>query len=224
MIKKFLLKYNYPQIVFGKQIVNYIRASGKPHSVIIDCPCGNGETSWHLSRLGKVIAADISEKSIENARRNFSNPDISFSQRTIEAVLAEEKKFDVFCLINSLFLLDNYDQILRSLQLQITANKAMLILVIPNTKGRNFTWFQSKDDQTNKLLIEEPKIRSFFETYGFNVQYIQPICYAHHYGRKDAKLFSVFWSLYLIFLNRIQSMLKYGKPNYFLIALSSEKA
>jgi 2-polyprenyl-3-methyl-5-hydroxy-6-metoxy-1,4-benzoquinol methylase len=224
MIKKILLKYNYPQIVFGKQIVNYIKDSGQPHSVIIDCPCGNGETSWHLSKLGKVIAADISAKSIENAKHNFPNPKITFRQSTIEKLLDEEKKFDVFCLINSLFLLENYDHILRELKVRIAENKAHLIIIIPNTKGKNFTWFQSKDDSTNKLLIEEAMIPSFFEQYGLKVKHVEPICYTHHYGRTDVKLFSVLWSFYLIFLNKIQSVLKYGKPNYFLIALTTEKA
>ena len=103
---KWLLKYNYPQIVFGKEITSYLLNTGKSCKTIIDCPCGNGETAWHLSRIGgKVIAADISEDSIKNALQNFDSKNISYSVQNINAILGSETGFNVFCLVNSLFLL-----------------------------------------------------------------------------------------------------------------------
>lgn len=219
-----LLRYNYPQIVFGKQIADYLLRSGNSFNTIIDCPCGNGETAWYIARLihSKVIAADISEEAIQNAKRNFSGAVTNYFVKDIETILATEKEFDAFCIINSLFLLENHDNILRSLKESITANHAPLLLIIPNTEGKNFKWFQSQNTNENKLVIKESEIESFFAKYGFKTNTIKPICYTHHYNRKDVKLFSVFWSVYLNFLNNIQTFLKIGKPNYFLIALNSK--
>jgi len=138
--------------------------------------------------------------------------------------LETQKQFSVFCIINSLFLLENYDFVLKSLNRTASSNKAQVFIVIPNTEGKNFKWFQSMNTNENKLVIKESEIGSFFDKYGFKTEVIKPICYSHHYNRKDVKLFSVFWTLYLGFLNRIQTLFKIGKANYFLIALSSQNS
>jgi len=226
MLKKSLLKYNYPQVVFAKQIVKNLRASGKPFETIIDCPCGNGETSFTIAKLtgAKVVAADSSRDSIGRCKNNFNAPQLSYEVNTIELLPDTHKQYNVFCIINSLFLLENYDSILKKLHQSATANKARVIIIIPNTEGKNFKWFQSQNANDNKLIIQKSEIEPFFATYGFKTEIIIPLCYAHHYNRKDIKLFSVFWSVYLIILNAIQTALKIGKANYFLIALSSQNA
>lgn len=225
MLKKSLLKYNYPQIVFAKHTAKYLKAVVKPLTTIIDCPCGNGETSYNISQLtgAKVIAADISANSIERCKSNFNAGQLSYEVNTIESVLNTHKQFDAFCIINSLFLLENYDTILKTISLSVANNKASLIIIIPNTEGKNFKWFQSQNAGENKLVIKKEEIEPFFLKYGFKTDLIKPICFAHHYNRKDVKLFSVFWSVYLNFINSIQTVFKIGKANYFLIALSSEK-
>lgn len=219
-----LLKYNYPQISFAKQIADYLLHSGKPVKTIIDCPCGNGETSFNMARLinAEVIAADISADSIQRAKTNFSHPNINYSVNTIESVLSSQKQFDAFCIINSLFLLDNYDGILKNLMGTAAINQAKVLIIIPNTEGKNFKWFQSQHTGENKLVLKQNEIEPFFSNYGFKTELIKPICYTHHYNRKDIKLFSVFWSLYLSVLNQIQTFFKIGKANYFLIALTPQ--
>jgi 2-polyprenyl-3-methyl-5-hydroxy-6-metoxy-1,4-benzoquinol methylase len=219
-----LLKYNYPQVVFGKQIANYLLKTGKSFNTIVDCPCGNGETSWYIAKIthSKIIAADISSEAIARAQLNFAGVGIRYQTKDIRSVLASEKEFDAFCIINSLFLLGDYDNILRSLKESVAANDAQLLVIIPNTVGKNFRWFQTQNKTDNKLIIEEREIKWFFEKYGFKTNFIKPICYTHHYNRTDVKLFSVFWSVYLNILNIIQTTFKIGKPNYFLIALNSK--
>lgn len=219
-MSKGLLKYNYPQIVFAKEIASCLL---KPNTVI-DCPCGNGETAYNIAEFtnSNVIAADISSDSIQKAKVNFSHPKVEYSVNTIESVLSSQKQFDAFCIINSLFLLDNYDTILKNLKESISANKAQALIIIPNTEGKNFKWFQSQGTNENKLILTQNEIEPFFTKYGFKTTLIKPICYTHHYNRTDVKLFSVFWSIYLSFLNRNQTFFKIGKANYFLIALTSQ--
>lgn len=221
---KGLLKYNYPQIIFADEIVSYLKRLGKPLHTIIDCPCGNGETSFNLAKLtgSKVMAYDISVDSIQRAKTNFPHSNVEFSINTIQKVLDSNQQFDAFCIINSLFLLPEYDLILKTVKDKVTHYKAKVIIIIPNTEGKNFQWFQSQGTNENKLIITKQEIEPFFVNYGFTVDLIKPICYTHHYNRSDVKLFSVYWSFYLNFLNKIQSLFKIGKPNYFLIALTSQ--
>ncbi len=221
---KGLLKYNYPQLVFAGQIASLLKHNSP--SLIIDCPCGNGETSYNLQKLtrAKVLAFDISEESINRANKNFVAHRLNYETSTIENVLDKQKQFDVFCIINSLFLLENYDSVLKSLHKSAALNKAQVLIIIPNTEGKNFKWFQSQNTNENKLVLKESEIESFFHGYGFRTELIKPICYTHHYNRTDIKLFSVFWSFYLNFLNTIQSFFKIGKANYFLIALTSQNS
>jgi 2-polyprenyl-3-methyl-5-hydroxy-6-metoxy-1,4-benzoquinol methylase len=104
-VAKMLLKYNYPQAVFAKEIIAYLLDTGRSCKTIIDCPCGNGETAWHLSHIGgKVIAADSSPDAINRAASNFSGSKLSYEINTIVSVLNAYPQFDVFCIINYLFL------------------------------------------------------------------------------------------------------------------------
>jgi len=224
-MSKGLLKYNYPQIVFAKEIAGYVLASGKTIKTIIDCPCGNGETAFNLAAMtkAKVIAADISAESIQKAKINFPHPNVEYKVDAIESVLNSQKQFEAFCIVNSLFLLENYDQILKNLTESLKSNEALALIIIPNTEGKNFKWFQSKGTDENKLILGRNEIEPFFNKYGLITELIKPICYTHHYNRTDVKLFSVFWSLYLSFLNGIQTSFKIGKPNYFLIALATQE-
>src|SRR5688572_9113798 len=102
-MRKALLKYNYPQIVFGKQIADYLLKTGRSFNTIIDCPCGNGETAWYIAKIthSKIIAADRSDEAIEKAKLNFAGAAIRYETKDIESVLIANKEFDAFCIINS---------------------------------------------------------------------------------------------------------------------------
>ena len=222
-MKAALLKYNYPQRVFGKETAKYILAHFPDTKLIVDCPCGNGETTWHLSQINnvRILASDISNEAIKSAQANFSNKNIDYSCKDISESITSLKEDSVFCLINSLFLFPNAVQVLKELQLQINNTKSKLIVIVPNTKGKNFLWFQKKSPDENKLILDFEELKPFFEKLKFNVAFVKPICYTHHFNRKDVRLFSVFWSLYLNCLNKLQTALKIGKPNYFFIALTA---
>ncbi len=222
MLKRFLLRYNYPQFLFGKHIIRFIKRNVKDCKLIIDCPCGNGEIAGHLSELitANVIAADISDEAIKNAQENFHQQNIRFINKDIETVLKTELNYDVFCIVNSLFLFEEADKILLAIKESMKPSKTKLILIIPNTEGKNFKWFQSKFPGQNKFQIPKHEIDSYFTTRGFKVEKIKSMVFTHHFNRKDIKFLSLSWSLYLIALNVIQTLFRIGKPNYFLIALS----
>jgi SAM-dependent methyltransferase len=222
-IKNKFLNYNYPQRVFGHTVLNYIKNKTQNVTLIIDCPCGNGETTWHISKFenAKILASDISEGSIKIAKQNYTAPNIEFSCNDITKSIDLLANNSVFSLINSLFLFPNAIDVLNALQNKIKQTNSKLVLIVPNTKGKNFEWFQHHSPGENKLILSVDELKPFFEKLDFKVETIQPICYTHHFNRFDTRFFSVFWGLYLNCLNTIQSTLKIGKANYFFIALTA---
>ena len=223
MLKRFLLRYNYPQFLFGKQIVRFVKRHVKDCKLIIDCPCGNGEIAGHLSQLNMVniIGADISEDAIKNAQENFHDQNIRFIAKGIDTVLKTDLNYDVFCIVNSLFLFDEADKILQNLKQSMKPGKSKLIVIIPNTEGQNFQWFQNKFPGQNKFQINKHEIDNYFTSRGFKIEKVKSLAYTHHFNRKDIKLFSLFWSIYLNVLNVLQTLFRIGKPNYYFIALSA---
>jgi trans-aconitate methyltransferase len=226
MLKKNIIRslsrFNYPQRVFAMKIIGMMNRYKASPDLLIDCPCGNGETSYHFSFAAKqVLAADLSKESIQNARENFARPNVEFKVADIKEIIQSSPMAGVFCLLNSLFLMDNAEDILKLLHGKANRDKSLVFIILPNTKGKNFSWFQSRHPAENKFVIEEHNIKSYFSQRGFNVKTIEPVAFTHHFNRRDVKLFSAFWPLYLGFLNRFQSAFKIGIPNYFLIALTA---
>jgi hypothetical protein len=140
----------------------------------------------------------------------------------IESLLASDVSEDVFCLINSLFLFPDAETILRRARDRLRRSGGTLALVIPNTRGRNFRWFQANYPGQNRFTVDGENLHSFFEAIGFRVDRIRPIVYAHHFDRNDIRILSVFWPLYLAGINFLQSTFRLGTPNYFLVALRAE--
>ncbi|MES2133082.1 MAG: class I SAM-dependent methyltransferase [Bacteroidota bacterium] len=223
-MKHWLSEFIYPQCVFGKELVSYIDQNLSETKLIIDCPCGNGETTHHLSKAtgASVLGIDLSSESIKTAKNNYKGTNISFMCADIKESVAFIKSNSTYCLINSLFLFDNASEILILLQQKLKeVSNSKLIIIVPNTKGKNFVWFQKKHPNENKFILEYEEFQAFFEKMNFKVNQIKPICYTHHFNRTDTRFLSLFWGIYLNFLNSLQTILKIGKPNYFFIALST---
>lgn len=75
----FLSRYSYPQKDFASAIINSIN---QPISLLVDAPCGNGETTQlFLKKINcKIIGADISEKFIRYAKNNYSKKIIFYQK------------------------------------------------------------------------------------------------------------------------------------------------
>jgi len=210
----------YPQNIFAKSILKKIEA---PDSIkiLIDAPCGNGETSYLFSRNKKlkVLAFDIDAGSIQTAKRRFKANNLEFNQAGIFEVIKGCDSVNYFCIINSLFLLPQPEKILEEIRDLMNAN-AQLYIIVPNTKGKNFKHFSRDNNEVNKLILSEEELTPYFSKLNFKINGITSIAFTHNYGRKDVKLFSIFSHFYLTFLNVFQTLFKLGQPNYFLISLN----
>lgn len=221
-ILKQLAKYHYPQIVFGRAIKSVLKR--KQIKKIIDAPCGNGEVSYHLSKIKglEVYGYDIFEDAIKTARKNFVNEKLHFENKNIFDIIDTKIDADVFCLINSLFLFKDYDTLLKKLYENLNT-QSLLILIVPNIKGQNYMNFKKDENNRNlnHLELNENEVYHFFSQYNFRVLSIKGLAYAHHYGRKDTKYLSVFSHFYLIIIDGILRIIRPKSilPNYFLILL-----
>lgn len=213
-------KYIYPQTVFAQSINNQITSTNQ--GVLLDVPCGNGETTWHLAQHSlnlTVHGYDLDAASIARATTNFNATNLSYEVSAAQAALAQHNQVYYTCIINSIFLLPQPEQLLSTAYSKlITGGK--LFVIIPNTVGRNYQYFeQSGQAHINSLVIHHTEITNWFATIGLTVSNITPIAYTHHYNRTDTKFMSVLGHYYLNMLNKIQTALKIGTPNYFLITI-----
>jgi 2-polyprenyl-3-methyl-5-hydroxy-6-metoxy-1,4-benzoquinol methylase len=218
----YIAKNIYPQTAFAKAILCEINKNEA--CTILDVPCGNGETSWHLATLksAKVNGYDISNEAIHSAEKNFVEPNLTYSILDIHTALNVHNNVNYICIINSLFLLPNPETLVTSAY-NTLAKGGKLFIIIPNTEGKNYTYFkQSGQDYVNTLVLNYNQINNWFATLNIGVSSVIPIAYAHHYNRKDTRLMSVLAHFYLEIINYVQTKLKIGKPNYFLITLDKK--
>jgi len=215
----FMSRYFYPQNIFAKSILKFVKPSGN-RKVLIDVPCGNGETSWHFSKNKNlsVFGYDIDEKSIENAKFYYRCENLKFSAENIFDAIDFHKNADYYCIINSLFLLPEPKKILLNIS-DSMKQSGFLFVIVPNTNGKNFKTFNSLNKALNKLILEKKDFDAFFDECDLKIKNVEGIAFTTNYGRKDVKFFSIFSHLYLTLLNFFQTFFTIGSPNYYLIVL-----
>jgi 2-polyprenyl-3-methyl-5-hydroxy-6-metoxy-1,4-benzoquinol methylase len=213
-----LARFQYPQIVFAREIVKEINKQGRTTINILDCPCGNGEVSYLLSRIkgAEVTGADIDETSISIAQKNYPSPHLHFKKKDIFELLSDESKYDIICLVNSLFLLTEHTRLLRMISASLKDSKSHLFLIIPNIKGKNFINFTEENPGVNLKTYSQSEMIGKLEESGFRVRVngSREIVLANRYGRKELKYFSVLAPFYLRALDGLNRLFSAKKGNY----------
>jgi trans-aconitate methyltransferase len=131
----------YPQSLFTKKIKRLLPEGTKS---IIDAPCGSGLTTYELSRFfpaAKVTGVDISKKDISFANKKYTSSNLNYLEKDIHSFIDETEKIEVFCLINSLFLLPEPERLLRKISQKLN-EKGQLFLILPNPESINFKRYQ----------------------------------------------------------------------------------
>lgn len=135
--------YEYDRIADRKRvdfIANVLRRSLQPSARILDVGCGNGVISRHLGRMGfTVLGIDVSEKTIELARRGTTLPNVRFETKSAEELVASGQKYDAVICSEVLEHLQNPGALLEVLY-QTLADNGKLIITVPNGKGPRETF------------------------------------------------------------------------------------
>ena len=218
-LRNFILKYRYPQYIFSKAINKYLDKIN--FNKIIDIPCGNGITTYWLSKSKKnisIIGCDQSEQEIKFAKENLKSSGIHFEIDDIFRRLDVKEEFDIICIINSLFCFENNELIL-SLVCNALKHNGSFITIIPNVNGTNFKNFmRSNNPQINVGAKSLNEFKQMLDNYPMKLLFTKKIAYTFFYGRRELKYFSYVGSLYLIVLNYFESLFKLKEePNYFLL-------
>jgi SAM-dependent methyltransferase len=219
-IISFMSRYFYPQNNFAGAILKFIDRKKGVKQLLIDAPCGNGETSWHFAKRPylDVFAYDLDEQSIATAKANFKAPNLVFEAKSIFDVFPNLSQVDYFCIINSLFLLPDPEKILSSVREKMK-DDSLLFVIVPNVQGKNYKWFIERNAGFNKLVLNSEEFASYFGKQGFEIKTTESLAYAHNFGRTDVRFLSVFAHVYLTVLNGMQKAMSIGTPNYYLIVL-----
>ena len=223
---KWMAKYFYPQNCFAASITRNLPKNKA--LVLIDCPCGNGETTYHFARIPRatVRGYDLNDESLGNALRHFTAANLTYEKQDIRSVVAESPRFDAFCIINSLYCFPDCERVLSQLRGLMHADAQLFIIVDNIEGGENYRRFaathpvspnQSPSSQLHALTKAE--FRPFFESLGFVVKDVTPIVYTHSHHPLAGRLLSIFCHFYLAALNVFQTSLRIGQPNYYLIRL-----
>jgi SAM-dependent methyltransferase len=217
---KFLNGIAYPQSLFSGAILRFV--DKEADGVMVDAPCGRGATSWCLAKKSKlkIYGYDIDENSIESAKKNFFRDNLSFKQADIFTAIALHTNAKYFCIINSLFLLPEPERILREVKNALSEDGTFFVIV-PNTEGPNFLWFEANHKGVNKLILSENELEPYFSSNGWLTERKMPLAYAQSIGRSNLIASSPLSPFILRVLNLFQSLS--GKPNYFLLCLKKKK-
>ena len=130
--------YEYNRIADRKRvdfIASVLQNSLPENGKILDVGCGNGVISRHLGRLGyNVLGIDVSEKTIENARKKSPMPNVQFMTKSAEELVASGEKYDAVICSEVLEHLNEPGLLLKVLH-DCLADNGKLIITVPNGNG-----------------------------------------------------------------------------------------
>jgi ubiquinone/menaquinone biosynthesis C-methylase UbiE len=228
---KWMAKYFYPQNCFAASITRNLPKNKA--LVLIDCPCGNGETTYHFARIPRatVRGYDLNDESLGNARRHFTATNLIYEKQDIRSVVAESPRFDAFCIINSLYCFPDCERVLSQLR-DLMHSDAQLFIIVDNIEGgENYRRFAASNSTTPQTApssrlhgLTKDEFRPFFESLGFALLDVTPIVYTHSHHPLAGRLLSIFCHFYLAVLNVVQTTFRIGSPNYYLIRLKRAPA
>ena len=138
-----------------RDILTLIRQDDSSISRILDCPGGDGTITKALAKDYPDITftcLDISQYEISKLQNVRLPNNLKASLGDLHKLTISNNEYDIWLIINSLFLLPNLDDVLKKL------NKfKYVIVIIPNIKSHNFELFNSQHHGVNihKLSLQD---------------------------------------------------------------------
>jgi SAM-dependent methyltransferase len=177
----------YPQREFAEALAAALARLRPPDGGsghLLDAPCGSGETTCWLARhfpRYAVVGSDLDASKIARAQRLFRRDNLRFETADIFDLLRKTPRLDVFCLVNSLFMLPRAEQLLR-LAAEKMDSRSLMLCIVSNTDSRNFRAFQRLRPDVNLLKINRSDLEAFFEQQGLLAEQVVGIVFQPFYG------------------------------------------
>lgn len=116
-------------------IIQTLQEKLPPQSVVLDVGCGNGVISRNLGKHGfNVYGIDISEQTIEKARKLNNLPNVRFDVLSAEQLVASGKQYNAIICSEVLEHLNDPGSLLRVLN-ESLYDDGVLIVTVPNGQG-----------------------------------------------------------------------------------------
>ncbi len=155
-------------------IINNIKKHIPEDGIVLDVGCGNGVISRALGVFGfQVRGIDVSEKTIETARRQSTLSNVQFDCVDAENMNLEQEKYDAIVCSEVLEHLYDPSELLNSLHGALK-EQGVLIVTVPNGQGprealitRPILRLRSKDGWLWKQVVK------FKEKLGYNGTTVQ---------------------------------------------------
>lgn len=218
-MKRILALFQYPHWLYGKAIKGVIAALSNGDAVsVIDAPCGNGEVSLLLSNIPKanVKAYDLSAESIEHAQNSFHRHNLSFEVMDIYKLFSGPVECDVYCMVNSLFLMPDPEGLLLKISDSLKP-RTSFILIVPNIHSENYLRFKNQNPGVNTKEYSLPDLKTSLQSKGFNVESELGLARVTRYGRRDLEWMSIGLPFFMLLLDYIKRIFNLGEPGYYLI-------
>jgi len=183
----------YPQKIWASEIITLLNEIGISEKGIIDAPCGNGIISyWLLMNKIKTqfFLYDISEERCAIAKKIIKKYDKDNRVKVESKNIYELEKFEqknIWLLINSLYLLDDLDNLLHIIR--DTANSEYVIGIFPYLNKRNYECLKKADPSIEGININTMTANEtidFFSANGYelckkkDITCIPIYCYARN--------------------------------------------
>lgn len=218
-LSPYLKKIAFPQRDFAQAIIQYIKPKmGRELKCLVDAPCGFGQTTYYFAEAfpqATVFGLDIDPELVQYGKKHLNRENIKYAVQDIQRISELElPKVDVFCIINSVFLLPDMDQLLRDIH-KLLSPDGWLIMVIPNIKGSNYKYFISKfSSSLNVREFTAKEAESILDPLGFQLIETEPIIHIRIFGGRIRKAFFFFLPFLIRFIDRIT---RSGTPAYHIL-------
>lgn len=131
---------NDPMLAYEHWHRYFLASKYVKDKVVLDIACGAGYGSDLLSNLAeKVIGIDLSEESIEFAKKHYTNENIQFKQGSISNIPLTDKSVDV---IVSYETIEHVDEDLQHIAMKeygrVLKDDGILIISTPSKNAKNY--------------------------------------------------------------------------------------
>lgn len=146
-------KLNKGMTLYYEHLTRYLMATGLvKNKNVLDVGCGTGYGSWLLKEMGarSVSGFDISEESINYAKKNYKTTGVNFRVGNAEKFPKYKNKFDLIVTFELIEHIDDHDAFLK----QVTANLQKNGTLIVSTPNKN-TYQNENLYHINELTPDE---------------------------------------------------------------------
>ena len=158
-----LSQFKYPQSIWSKQIIAWLKQNNVPQKTIVDAPCGNGLVGYLMAQNFKdsnVLLLDIQSSLLDSSYVKANNIQAQIADLNTVSI----PNSDVWLMINSLFCLDNATTIIK----QHCKSFNTIVFVLPLVERFNYRFFMKTNPGfKNPSVMSHESLKTFMKEQGY---------------------------------------------------------